>query len=35
MVDGLVARLHAELGDFSTVATGGLAGAGRPVLLEH
>ena len=30
MVDGLVARLHAELGDFSTVATGGLAGAVVP-----
>jgi type III pantothenate kinase len=30
MVDGLVARLHAELGDFRTIATGGLAGAVVP-----
>jgi type III pantothenate kinase len=30
MVDGLVARLHAELGDFVTLATGGLAGAVVP-----
>src|SRR5919199_655551 len=27
MVDGVVARLHAELGEFVTLATGGLAGA--------
>ena len=27
MVDGIIARLHAELGDFRTLATGGLAGA--------
>jgi type III pantothenate kinase len=30
MVDGLVGRLHAELGDFVTLATGGLAGAVVP-----
>src|SRR3954465_12651315 len=30
MVDGLVARLHAELGEFRTLATGGLAGAVVP-----
>jgi type III pantothenate kinase len=30
MVDGLVARLHDELGDFTTLATGGLAGAVVP-----
>ena len=27
MVDGIIARLHAELGSFRTLATGGLAGA--------
>jgi type III pantothenate kinase len=27
MVDGIIARLHAELGDFRTLATGGLSGA--------
>src|SRR3954462_3773277 len=26
MVDGIIGRLHAELGDFTTLATGGLAG---------
>ncbi len=26
MVDGIIGRLHAELGDFKTLATGGLAG---------
>jgi type III pantothenate kinase len=30
MVDGIVARLHAELGEFRTLATGGLAGAVVP-----
>jgi type III pantothenate kinase len=30
MVDGLVGRLHAELGSFRTLATGGLAGAVVP-----
>jgi type III pantothenate kinase len=30
MVDGIIARLHAELGDFRTLATGGLAGAVVP-----
>lgn len=30
MVDGIVGRLHAELGDFSTLATGGLAGVVVP-----
>jgi type III pantothenate kinase len=30
MVDGIVDRLHAELGDFRTLATGGLAGAVVP-----
>jgi type III pantothenate kinase len=30
MVDGIVERLHAELGDFTTLATGGLAGAVVP-----
>jgi type III pantothenate kinase len=30
MVDGIVARLHAELGDFVVLATGGLAGAVVP-----
>jgi type III pantothenate kinase len=30
MVDGINARLHAELGDFTTLATGGLAGAVVP-----
>jgi type III pantothenate kinase len=30
MVDGIVERLHAELGDFRTLATGGLAGAVVP-----
>src|SRR3954454_14330012 len=30
MVDGIIARLHDELGDFMTLATGGLAGAVVP-----
>ena len=30
MVDGIIGRLHAELGDFQTLATGGLAGAVVP-----
>jgi len=30
MVDGIVDRLHGELGDFQTLATGGLAGAVVP-----
>jgi type III pantothenate kinase len=30
MVDGIIARLHDELGDFRTLATGGLAGAVVP-----
>ena len=30
MVDGIVGRLHAELGSFRTIATGGLAGAVVP-----
>jgi type III pantothenate kinase len=30
MVDGIIDRLHAELGDFRTLATGGLAGAVVP-----
>ena len=30
MVDGIIDRLHAELGDFTTLATGGLAGAVVP-----
>src|SRR4051794_16411225 len=30
MVDGIIERLHAELGDFFTLATGGLAGAVVP-----
>ena len=30
MVDGIIGRLHAELGDFTTLATGGLAGAVVP-----
>ncbi len=30
MVDGIVGRLHEELGDFRTLATGGLAGAVVP-----
>jgi type III pantothenate kinase len=30
MVDGIIGRLHAELGDFRTLATGGLAGAVVP-----
>jgi type III pantothenate kinase len=30
MVDGIVARLHGELGEFRTLATGGLAGAVVP-----
>jgi type III pantothenate kinase len=30
MVDGIVARLHSELGDFVVLATGGLAGAVVP-----
>jgi type III pantothenate kinase len=30
MVDGIVDRLHAELGEFRTLATGGLAGAVVP-----
>jgi type III pantothenate kinase len=30
MVDGIVDRLHEELGDFKTIATGGLAGAVIP-----
>ena len=30
MVDGIIDRLHAELGEFTTLATGGLAGAVVP-----
>jgi type III pantothenate kinase len=30
MVDGIIDRLHAELGEFRTLATGGLAGAVVP-----
>jgi type III pantothenate kinase len=30
MVDGIIGRLHAELGEFMTLATGGLAGAVVP-----
>jgi len=30
MVDGIIGRLHAELGEFTTLATGGLAGAVVP-----
>ena len=30
MVDGIIGRLHDELGDFTTLATGGLAGAVVP-----
>ena len=30
MVDGIIGRLHDELGDFHTLATGGLAGAVVP-----
>jgi type III pantothenate kinase len=30
MVDGIIGRLHAELGDFTTLATGGLASAVVP-----
>jgi type III pantothenate kinase len=30
MVDGIIGRLHDELGDFRTLATGGLAGAVVP-----
>ena len=30
MVDGINRRLHAELGDFTTLATGGLAGTVVP-----
>src|SRR3954449_5529535 len=30
MVDGIIGRLHAELGEFRTLATGGLAGAVVP-----
>jgi type III pantothenate kinase len=30
MVDGIIDRMHAELGDFRTLATGGLAGAVVP-----
>ena len=32
MVDGIIGRLHDELGEFQTLATGGLAGARRPAL---
>jgi type III pantothenate kinase len=30
MCDGIIDRLHAELGDFKALATGGLAGAVVP-----
>jgi hypothetical protein len=32
MVDGIIGRLHQELGEFKTLATGGLAGRRRPTL---